>query len=385
MPFPVTCPECDSTQKVSDEASGKKVRCKSCQAVFRAVPPHDGGNEDAPATRKRGRVVDEDRPRKRRSPDRRRSDDEDDDRPDRRKRSKRNPLPLILGLVGLVLVLGCGGVGAYLVFGGRSEKVFTPPDGMYTVTFPGTPRQKPGAAGETTYELETWGHRYESSVGDVRMFFSDPSRRAQERDIFLQFAVEHFLEFTKGKQVSRRWVDYQGHVGAEIHVRHPDGAETVARMFATPRNGLRVAVTGNTLEMTKATRFLDSLSFGTAFGPPIAGAADLPIDPEGPRRDAPVVVADLAQVVREFRADARAAEAKYKGKVLRFTGTVKAVHVSGAQFDLAADGMNVVVVLKRSNPALAVGQVVTLTAEVKELQQHRGVPPRLVFSAGILE
>ena len=275
---------------------------------------------------------------------------------------------------------------AYLDFGGRSEKVFTAPDGIYTVTFPGTPRTKTGTpAAETMYELETWGHRYESSVGDVQMFFSDPSGRALERDIFLQFAAGHLLEFTKGKQISRRWVDFKGHVGAECHVRHPDGAETIARWFATPRNGLRVAVTGKPLDLAKATRFLDSLSFGEAFGPPIPGAASLPIDPEGPRRDAPVLAADFARVVREFQADTVAAEAKYRGKVLQLTGTVKSVHITGAEFDLAAEGISVVVVLKRSNPALLVGQVVTFTAECKEYKQYRGVTPRLVFSAGILE
>jgi hypothetical protein len=285
MPFPVTCPECDSTQNVPDEAAGKKLRCKSCQAVFRAEPPPESETERAPATRKRSRTDDEDRSRKShprdREDDRRRRDAEEDDvRPGRRKPRKRSPLPLIVGLVGLVLVLGCGGLVAYLVFGGRSEKAFTPPDGMYTVTFPGTPRQKPGAAGETTFELETWGYRYESSVGDIRTFFNDPAMRSRERDVFLQFAAGHLLEYTKGQPIHQKWVTYAGHVGAEVYVRHPDGTETIARMFATPQHGLRLAVTGRPFDLAKATRFLDSLSFGAPFGQPIPGGPNMPLDPK---------------------------------------------------------------------------------------------------------
>ena len=47
MPFPVTCPECDSTQDVPDEVAGKRLRCKTCQAVFRADLPTTGANGDA--------------------------------------------------------------------------------------------------------------------------------------------------------------------------------------------------------------------------------------------------------------------------------------------------------------------------------------------------
>jgi predicted Zn finger-like uncharacterized protein len=42
MSVPATCPECSASASVPDEAVGKKVRCKKCQATFRVEPPSSG-------------------------------------------------------------------------------------------------------------------------------------------------------------------------------------------------------------------------------------------------------------------------------------------------------------------------------------------------------
>src|SRR5215471_4283904 len=42
MSISVTCPNCETTLRVKDEAAGKKVRCKECQKVI-SVPAADGG------------------------------------------------------------------------------------------------------------------------------------------------------------------------------------------------------------------------------------------------------------------------------------------------------------------------------------------------------
>jgi predicted Zn finger-like uncharacterized protein len=44
MPINVTCPECQSTYRVADEAAGKAIKCKKCGA---RVPVSTGGEESA--------------------------------------------------------------------------------------------------------------------------------------------------------------------------------------------------------------------------------------------------------------------------------------------------------------------------------------------------
>jgi hypothetical protein len=108
MSFPVTCPECDSTQNVPNEAAGKRLRCKSCQAVFRA------GNADVdivdegppPARRERPRD-DGDRPQSRRP-----RDEADEPAPRKRGRTagrKKSSLSVVLVAIGgFVVVAGLG-------------------------------------------------------------------------------------------------------------------------------------------------------------------------------------------------------------------------------------------------------------------------------------
>src|SRR5579862_8083850 len=67
MSVMITCPDCDKTLKVKDEAVGKKVRCPACSNVFtaRSKPKNlddnflDDLEKSAPPKRKR-RVVEDD-------------------------------------------------------------------------------------------------------------------------------------------------------------------------------------------------------------------------------------------------------------------------------------------------------------------------------------
>jgi predicted Zn finger-like uncharacterized protein len=86
MSIPIECPECGARYSVSEDMAGRSIRCRECDA-------------DVPVP------------------------DEEDDRPRRRERprAKRSSnLPLILGIVGGALALGClicAGVGGVMFWG----------------------------------------------------------------------------------------------------------------------------------------------------------------------------------------------------------------------------------------------------------------------------
>jgi hypothetical protein len=81
MSFRINCPECDERLTLSDESAGKRVRCKNCDAVFRA----QRGN--APEGSKKSRRSDEEDEAPRR---RRREEDEEVEEPPRRKAGSKN-------------------------------------------------------------------------------------------------------------------------------------------------------------------------------------------------------------------------------------------------------------------------------------------------------
>ena len=111
VPITIKCPECGDKRSVPDEFAGKKVKCKSCDAVFRAsAPPPPAKNceeddeiDEKPRAKRRNEVDEDEpteRPRSRRRADededaddkprtRRRDDDEDEERPRRKKSSDR--------------------------------------------------------------------------------------------------------------------------------------------------------------------------------------------------------------------------------------------------------------------------------------------------------
>jgi hypothetical protein len=123
MPFPVTCPECDSTQKVPDEAAGKRLRCKGCQTVFRAGNADVDIVAEGPPPARTGRSrddVEEPRPSRRRPRDddeeerpRRKSWRGEDEGPRARRGAGKAARPKEMSQVGLIGLIG--GVGALLI------------------------------------------------------------------------------------------------------------------------------------------------------------------------------------------------------------------------------------------------------------------------------
>ena len=95
MPFSATCPGCGNGRTVPDEGAGKRVRCRACGATFWA------GNADV-------EVVDDEPADDRGPPPPRRSRGSDRDHPGRRGGEARRAslLPLVLGGVALLLVVG---------------------------------------------------------------------------------------------------------------------------------------------------------------------------------------------------------------------------------------------------------------------------------------
>jgi len=174
LPITIKCPECGDKRSVPDEFAGKKLKCKSCDAVFRAsappapplVPPakrrdeedaeidekprsrrrdddDDDEQEEKPRSRRRDDddEVQDEKPRSRRrgeeddeKPRSRRSDnDEPDDRPRRRKsadrergkqKKKKVTIGYILGVIAASLfLLGALGFVAWRagLFQGKSD------------------------------------------------------------------------------------------------------------------------------------------------------------------------------------------------------------------------------------------------------------------------
>ncbi len=138
MAIAVTC-TCGKKLRVADENAGRKIRCPACERVFRLPEADDERDEDErdePTRRVRA-----DRPAAKKPVSRRGRDDDDEeerDEPDvraRRRRPskdrKRSALPLILGGVALLVLLGGGGFTGYwflLRGSGMDESAFLPSD-----------------------------------------------------------------------------------------------------------------------------------------------------------------------------------------------------------------------------------------------------------------
>jgi hypothetical protein len=145
MAIAVTC-TCGKKLRVADENAGRKIRCPACERVFRL--PEDDDERDEDERDEPTRRVRADRPAAKKPVSRRGRDDEDEDderdEPDvraRRRRPskdrKRSALPLILGGVALLVLLGGGGFTGYwflLRGGGMDESAFLAPDAQAFVT-----------------------------------------------------------------------------------------------------------------------------------------------------------------------------------------------------------------------------------------------------------
>jgi hypothetical protein len=122
--------------------------------------------------------------------------------------------------------------------------------------------------------------------------------------------------------------------------------------------------------LDQASEFFDGVHLGTAFGPPIT--ADPPV----------VTAADLAAA---YKADAKAADAKYKDHWLRVTGRVR--EGAKGEKELELEGGENGVLIKRGTPArltvpVRAGKQVAATGKCRGLTEE--AEPRVLLEDGIV-
>jgi hypothetical protein len=308
MPIALACPKCSAPQTVPDEAAGQAVRCPTCQAEFPADPA-------APAA------------------------------PRPAKWATRWVLPCVI--IGLLLAGGAGLV-AYQLADHSTPTDFTDPDGMFSARFPDAPEATAVSQaqplrllwGEQLYQAKVWGREYSVAILDG-LNAGDELYGPATRDAHIRDVVVIVMTNATGRQLLERPADHEGHPAREVvFVRREDGRLTALRVLAGEHHALRLAVTGYGDKdrpadfLDRAGEFFNGVHVGTGFGPPIVD------DPPA------VSAADLAAA---YKADPRAADAKYKDRWLRVTGWATEAARDGTEFVMEAGESGVLV--RRAPPA----------------------------------
>jgi hypothetical protein len=341
MPIALTCPKCHAPQTVPDEAAGQTVRCPSCQVEFPAelTPP-------APSP------------------------------PKRRVR---------LWVIGLVVV--AIGLPAYLFISRPIPTDFTDPNGIFSARFPDRPeaqtvtQAKPLLLrwGEQLYRAKVWQKVYLVAILDG-LNAGDELYGPSSRDTHINGVVVVTITNANGKQIFERPATHEGHHAQEVvFVGRDDGKLTALRVLAGEHHVLRLAVTGPgdadkpTGFLDGAAEFFDGVHVEAGFGPPIMN-------------DPPAVSAtDLAAA---YKADAKAADEKYKDRWLRVTGSVREVARDGTVLLMEA-GKSVVVVkrapqARRTVPVQGPGKQVALTGKCRGLEAGAATGARILLEDAIV-
>ncbi len=347
MPIALTCPKCHVPQTIPDEAAGQAVRCPSCQAEFPAEPA-----PPAPT------------PPKRRVP----------------------WLVIGLGVAGAVALVGAG-LAAYLVINRPIPTDFTDPNGIFSARFPNRPegevvsQARPGLLrwGQQVYRAKAWRKEYSVAILDG-LNAGDELYGPTSRDKHINGVVVLTVANANGKELFERQARHEGHLAREVvFVSRDTGKLTALRVLAGERCALRLAVTGPGDEdepadfLDSAGDFFDGVHVEAGFGPPILD-------------DPPTVsAADLAAA---YRADTRAADAKYKDRWLRVTGSVREVAEDGTEFLIEA-GEGVVVVKRAPQARLTVpvqvpGTQVATTGKCRGLEAGAAAGRRVLLEDAIV-
>lgn len=307
MPIALTCPKCNAPQTVADAEAGKTVRCPTCQAEFPADSGSVPGSPDAAPLKPRA-------------------------------------VPIIVGLV----VLGGAALAAYLAFSQPTPTDVVEPAGMFSARFPNAPEvstvseANPMALrwGERLYRARAGGKEYKVSVLDG-VNAGDQEYGPQSRDTQANEALVIILTNDDGKKLAERTVPHEGHVAHEMaYVHKDDGRLTAARAIVGEHQILRLSVTGSgdrdkpTEFLDQAAEFFNGVHVGPAFGPPVA-------------EDPPAVTP--AELSAAYKADPKAADAKYKDHWLRIKGTVREAAKDRTSFQV--DAGDRVIVVHRAAPA----------------------------------
>jgi hypothetical protein len=332
MPIALTCPKCNAPQTVADMEAGKTVQCPTCRAEYSADAAAPWPTPTSPKSR---------------------------------------PGLVILGLV----VLGGAALAAYLAFWRATPTDVVEPAGMFTARFPNAPDVSTVSEadpmvlkwGEQLYLARTGGKEYAVSLLDG-VNAGDQEYGPQSRDTQANEALVIIQTSDDGRELAERTVPHEGHVAREMaYVHKDDGRLTAARAIVGEHQILRLTVTGSG-DKDKPTEFLDqaadffnSVHTGPAFGPPIV-------------EDPPAVTA--TELSAAYKADPRAADAKYKDHWVRVKGTLREATTDRTTFQM--DLGDRAVLVRRAAPARRTVQLpkaggsVALTGRCRGLDGESG-------------
>ena len=300
MPLSTTCPACREPQIVPDEDAGRTVRCPKCQTEYTAAPA----------------------------------------RPARAAESKsRSGVPLVALL--LVALVAIGGAVAYFAIDRSKPADFADPDGVYTARFPNSPEA--AKATPANPMAMVWGERVTRAKVGSREYTvavldglnpGDQEMGPATRDAQIEMVGVMTATNLDGKVVHQRPVTHEGHAARELLLVDRDSRATAVRLVVGERSCVRMAVSGAgdrdkpDAALDAAGAFFNAVHLGPAFGPPIL--------------EDPVAVS-AADLGAAYRADAKAADARFKGRWVRVTGPVTAVAPEGTALEMRAGGATIAV------------------------------------------
>ena len=228
--------------------------------------------------------------------------------------------PLILALLALA---AAGGAAAYFIVTQSRPARYADPKDYFSADFPSTPTTTTTATanpmlliwGESATKAKSGGKEYAVVVQDGLnsgdQEYGPATRDAQTNSVLTLAATN-----LNGDIALDRAATHEGHIAREVVlVGRGDGKLVAVRQVVGEKAGVRMTVTGSGGKpqaeafLNAAGEFFGKVRLGAAFGPPVL---------EEPTA---VTAADLAAA---YKADAAAADAKYKGKWVRLTGTVTA-------------------------------------------------------------
>lgn len=255
MTLTVSCPDCDKTLKVKDDAAGKKIRCPACSTVF-PVPARSDDEDDFLSDL--NKVVGSRRKRVELDEDDVDDDSDDADLPPKKsraskpvknkKRAKGKRAGGSKVVAGVVIALVGAGV---LIFGGvviatvaQIQKVaqnrganwttFRHPSGIVQIDMPGTPtfNAQQSVNGSQTYSLGQRNYSMSLTSISVPVDISNPATA----DLIFNEIVNKAPQQTPGAQLlSSRRITTATYPGMEMRLRH-QGKHNLMRFYIVQRS-----------------------------------------------------------------------------------------------------------------------------------------------------
>jgi len=291
---------------------------------------------------------------------------------------------LVIGLILVVGVMLVAGLAGFLVFR-PTPTDFTESNGIFSTRFPNRPEAETVSQanplflrwGEQRYRATAWLKEYSVAVLDG-LNPGDQLYGPATRDKQISDALVITVSNSSGKQLLERQATHEDHAAGEVVFASPDGKLTAVRVIAGERGALRLVVSGPATGnepaafLDQAGEFFAGVHLGSGFGPPII--------------DEPAAVS-AADLVSAYKADADAADAKYKDRWLQVTGHVREVAQDGTEFLMEADEGLVVVkraTRGRNSVRLNPGRDATITGRCRGLEEGTSKDRRVLLDEAIV-